>query len=226
MLAAATIHANDRAVEVTFASRAAQPGELVVVTIAAPGEPNAKATTHLKAFGHDVRPFATGDRQWQGLVGIDLDVKPGTYPIAASVDDLTTTRNLVVVAKTFRTRRLTVNPDFVTPPESEAARIAEEAKLLERTWASSAAERLWTAFSAPVPQSTNSAFGTRSIFNGTPGTHTAAPTFSVRGNTDRRAKRRTDRGREESVFFRQHGDHRSRPGNVLDARAHVGHRRA
>jgi murein DD-endopeptidase MepM/ murein hydrolase activator NlpD len=168
MLAAATIHANDRAVEVTFASRASQPGELVVVTIVASGEPNAKATTHLKAFGHDVRPFAAGDRKWQALVGIDLDVKPGTYPVAAWVDDLTTTRNLVVVAKTFRTRRLTVNPDFVTPPESEAARIAEEAKLLERTWASSAAERLWTAFSAPVPQSTNSAFGTRSIFNGTP----------------------------------------------------------
>jgi len=167
-LAAATIHANDRAVAVTFESRAAQPGELVVVTIAATGEPNANAAARIKAFGRDVRPFPAGNRKWQALVGIDLDVKPGTYPIAASVDDLTTTRNLVVSPKTFRTRRLTVNPDFVTPPESEAARIAEEAKLLERTWASSAVERLWTAFSPPVPQATNSAFGTRSIFNGTP----------------------------------------------------------
>jgi murein DD-endopeptidase MepM/ murein hydrolase activator NlpD len=167
-LAAATIQANDRAVALTFASRVAQPGELVVVTIASPREPNPKTAVRLTAFGREVRSFPAGNRKWQALVGIDLDVKPGTYPILASVDGITTSRNLVVTAKTFRTRRLTVNPDFVTPPESEAARIAEEATLLERTWASSAAERLWTSFSAPVPQPTNSAFGTRSIFNGTP----------------------------------------------------------
>jgi murein DD-endopeptidase MepM/ murein hydrolase activator NlpD len=158
----------DRSVSLSFASRASQPGELVVVTIDATEDIGAKARVHLRAFDRDVKTFASGDHRWRALVGIDLDVKPGTYPVTATVDDVKAARSLVVTAKTFRTRRLTVNPDFVTPPASEAARIQADAKLLEHTWASAAPERLWTPFSAPVPQPTNSAFGTRSIFNGTP----------------------------------------------------------
>jgi murein DD-endopeptidase MepM/ murein hydrolase activator NlpD len=69
--------------------------------------------------------------------------------------------------KAFRTRRLTVDPDFVTPPPSAAERIARDARLLQATWASSAPERLWTgSFVAPVGEPANSAFGSRSVFNG------------------------------------------------------------
>jgi len=69
----------------------------------------------------------------------------------------------------FRTRRLTVNEAFVTPPASEQARIDREAALLNSVWNASAPERLWAAaFVRPVPQEANSAFGTRSIFNGKP----------------------------------------------------------
>ena len=71
--------------------------------------------------------------------------------------------------RVFRTRRLTVNEAFVTPPPSEQARIDREAALLAGVWKSPAAERLWTEpFVRPVPQEANSAFGTRSIFNGKP----------------------------------------------------------
>jgi len=62
-----------------------------------------------------------------------------------------------------------VNEAFVTPPASEQERIAREAALLAGVWRAPAAERLWTgAFVRPVPQEANSAFGTRSIFNGKP----------------------------------------------------------
>jgi murein DD-endopeptidase MepM/ murein hydrolase activator NlpD len=74
-----------------------------------------------------------------------------------------------VKPKTFKTRRLTVDPDFVTPPPSAEARIEADAKLLAQTWTSSAPERLWSApFTRPVNDPANSAFGTRSIFNGLP----------------------------------------------------------
>ena len=162
------VSADDRSAALSFASRAAQPGELVVATIAGPNRTVANTPVTVKAFGHSIPAFATGEREWQALVGIDLDVKPGTYPVSAAIGDITTARNLVVGSKIFRTRRLTVDPGFVTPPETEAARIADEAKLLERTYAASAPQRLWTPFAVPVPQPTNSAFGTRSIFNGTP----------------------------------------------------------
>ncbi len=62
-----------------------------------------------------------------------------------------------------------MDPAFVTPPASEQPRIEREAALLAATWASTAPIRLWTtAFVRPVPHAANSAFGTRSIFNGTP----------------------------------------------------------
>jgi hypothetical protein len=167
-LAAATLAAADGALTVSFASRAMKPGELVVVSIDLPPEAAPEPHVSVKAFNHETPAFKSGDHQWRALVGIDLDVKPGTYPIEAWVDQQNTVSNVVVAAKAFRTRTLTVDPRFVSPPANEAARIEQEARLLERTWASSAPTRLWTPFSAPVPQPTNSAFGTRSVFNGTP----------------------------------------------------------
>ena len=68
-----------------------------------------------------------------------------------------------------RRDRLTVNEAFVTPPASERERIDREAKLLDGIWKSPGGERLWTGpFVRPVPGVANSAFGTRSIFNGVP----------------------------------------------------------
>ena len=76
---------------------------------------------------------------------------------------------LLVRPRKFRTRRLTVNPDFVTPPASARERINRESALLNEVFRDSSATRLWTsAFVRPVPDEANSAFGTRSIFNGTP----------------------------------------------------------
>jgi murein DD-endopeptidase MepM/ murein hydrolase activator NlpD len=153
---------------VALKSRAVQPGELVVLTIAArPGVERVR----VRAFGRDVAPFAAGDGSWQALVGIDLDVKPGTYPIAIEADPgkLRTTYELVVKPHRFPTRRLTVDESFVNPPPSERERIEREAKLLEGVWHAPAAERLWTEpFVRPVAEAANSRFGTRSIFNGVP----------------------------------------------------------
>lgn len=154
----------DAAPRVTLRARAMQPGEVVVITVIAAAD----AGIHVNAFRRDVPAFKTGERRWQALLGIDLDVAPGTYPVTVRSGGETIVRDLVVRPKVFRTRRLTVNPDFVTPPPSEAARIAADAKLLEAVWNTPAPERLWAAFAAPVTQPSNSAFGTRSIFNGLP----------------------------------------------------------
>jgi murein DD-endopeptidase MepM/ murein hydrolase activator NlpD len=109
------------------------------------------------------------DHVWRALVGIDLDVKPGTYPVAVTAGAVHATHDLVVVKRVFRTRRLTVNEAFVTPPASEEERIAREARLLDAVWKSPAPTRLWSEpFVRPVPGAANSAFGTRSVFNGKP----------------------------------------------------------
>ena len=101
------------------------------------------------------------------LIGIDLDTKPGTYPIALQAGAARATHRLIVRAKSFPTRTLTVDPAFVNPPASVLPRIREDQRQLAACWTKSAATRLWSAaFVAPVPQPADSAFGVRSVYNG------------------------------------------------------------
>jgi len=132
--------------------------------------PEHRDRIRVRAFDHDVAAYAVSDREWRALVGIDLDAKPGAYDVSVDAGGgLTATGHLDVLPKKFPTRRLTVDENFVTPPASAEARIARDAKLLASTWEHPSPERLWAnAFARPVPQPANSAFGTRSIFNGKP----------------------------------------------------------
>jgi Peptidase family M23 len=156
-------------IQISERSRSLQPGEIVVLSITVP---ETSDKVRVRAFDRDVAVYPDGDRAWRALVGIDLDVKPGTYPVtvtAAGAVPARATYDLVVKPRLFRTRRLTVNEAFVTPPPSEQERIDRDAALLAGVWSAPAGERLWTApFVRPVPQEANSAFGTRSIFNGKP----------------------------------------------------------
>jgi murein DD-endopeptidase MepM/ murein hydrolase activator NlpD len=157
-------------IQISARSRSLQPGELVVLSIVLP---EASDHVRVRAFDRDVLAYPAGDRAWRALVGIDLDVKPGTYPVTvdagADAAHAHATYDLLITPRVFRTRRLTVNEAFVTPPPSEQGRIDREAKLLADVWKAPGADRLWTdAFVRPVPHETNSAFGTRNIFNGRP----------------------------------------------------------
>lgn len=148
---------------ISIHARAVQPGEVVMVTVSAA---DAAPAVHVRAFGHSTAAYREGDT-WKALVGIDLDVKPGTHRL--TVDPGGETYDLKVLPKTFRTRRLSVDEAFVTPPASAQARIAREAEMMAAAWQASSPERLWTTgFVRPVPHEANSAFGTRSIFNGKP----------------------------------------------------------
>src|SRR4051794_16020223 len=76
-------------IEVTARSRSVQPGELVVlaITLFSPAQ-----RVRVRAFERDMPCFAlaaaTGEApEWQALIGIDLDVKPGTHPVAIDADN-------------------------------------------------------------------------------------------------------------------------------------------
>jgi murein DD-endopeptidase MepM/ murein hydrolase activator NlpD len=169
------------ALHVAAQSRATRPGELVVLTIDAPA---AVAAVRVHAFDRDIPSARLAGGRWQALVGVDLETRPGTYPVRVSAaGDEAVTYDLVVRPRQFRTRRLTVDPDFVTPPPSARERIERDAALLNGVWRASPPERLWTtAFVRPVPHDANSAFGTRSVFNGKPlNAHSGADFLSPAG---------------------------------------------
>lgn len=153
-------------VRIAARARSLRPGELVVLTITTS---DAVDRVHVRAFDRDVEPFRVDDLAWRALVGIDLDVRPGTYPVVVDAGGGPThvAYDLVVAGRTFRTRRLTVDEAFVTPPPSERDRIDREARLLDAIWTSRSPMRLWIEpFVRPVPGAATSAFGTRSVFNG------------------------------------------------------------
>jgi len=154
------------AIDISARARSIRPGELVLLTIVPPAGPD---QVQVRAFDRDIPAVHLEDRKWEALVGLDLDVRPGTYAVNVSAGAARATYELVVTRRTFPTRRLNVDEAFVTPPESEQSRIEREAALLAATWTASSPERLWSGpFIRPVAEPANSAFGTRSIFNGKP----------------------------------------------------------
>jgi murein DD-endopeptidase MepM/ murein hydrolase activator NlpD len=167
--AALTLAPAALSVQITAKARSLQPGEVVVLSITTP---TPASPIRVRAFDRDV-PAYPNNGAWQAIVGIDLDVKPGSYAVnvesGAGAAVARATYDLKIAPRVFRTRRLSVNEAFVTPPKSEQPRIEKEAALLAATWSASASTRLWSApFIRPVSEEANSAFGTRSIFNGKP----------------------------------------------------------
>jgi murein DD-endopeptidase MepM/ murein hydrolase activator NlpD len=169
---------------VTPTARSMQPGELVILSVSAEVP---MTEVHAEAFGTRIDGYAVDPTHWKLLVGIDLDATLGRHVVnvtaATTSGPLTATLPLTVVAKKFPTRRLQVDPAFVNPPPEALPRIAQDSKDQAAVWAASPATRLWTGpFIRPVPQVANSAFGTRSVFNGEPrNAHSGADFLSPAG---------------------------------------------
>lgn len=157
-------------ISIDVTSRAIQPGEVlrVMVETSMPAD-----SLQISAFGTSFPAVRTNDSTWEALVGIDLDIPSGSQTmsiVVASADGtVTTTRTLDVLPRKFPTRRLTVEPRYVEPPPEVTNRIVEEARVLNAIWERRSPLRLWQGgFAPPVPDPANSAFGSRSVFNGQP----------------------------------------------------------
>jgi murein DD-endopeptidase MepM/ murein hydrolase activator NlpD len=171
-LAVSSITSAADSIGVKVAARSLQPGEAVLLTLTTPSTAD---SLHVEAFGHDTMAFRVDASTWRALVGIDLGTRAGRYPVSIAAhrggQQTRTDSALVVSSRNFPTRRLRVDEGFVTPPPEVQRRIAEEAQDLGGLWAHSAPARLWTGpFVRPVQGAATSAFGMRSVYNGTPRT--------------------------------------------------------
>ena len=147
-----------------------QPGGVQRLTVTAPSDA-AHVTATLLDAAVPLGRVETG--KWEGLLGVDVERAAGEYPLTLTATTLdgrseTSTTLLVVRARRFPTRRLTVDSRFIEPTASDAARMRDDAALLAGLLAG-VSERRWAgAFLPPVRGVATSNFGTRSVFNGQP----------------------------------------------------------
>src|SRR6187399_950734 len=82
------------------------PGALARVTVTAPAGSTAVTA---QAFGEPVHLLRAAATRWEGLLGVDLDQKPGSYPVTASAIGAAGARvsahaSVVVTVRRYATR--------------------------------------------------------------------------------------------------------------------------
>jgi murein DD-endopeptidase MepM/ murein hydrolase activator NlpD len=149
-----------------------QPGHVIRLTVTAP--PAVSAVTALWQ-DREVVFVRQPDGPWDALIGIDIADTPGPRSVHLSArqtdgTSLTATHTFRVEPIAVRTRRIRVDPKFVTPPASALPRIREETALLNALFGRASLERRWTADAVrPVDGVAVSGFGVRTILNGQAG---------------------------------------------------------
>ena len=145
---------------------------------------------------------------WRALLGVDLELKPESYPLALTAksetaEEISCSATIDVQAGKFATESLKVAPNFVTPDPEQLARAETERQRLRAIYATITPERLWDGnFHYPLAGvTTGGNFGKRRVLNGTPGSPHSGVDFPVPAGTPVLA---TQRGRvvlAEPLYF-------------------------
>jgi murein DD-endopeptidase MepM/ murein hydrolase activator NlpD len=124
--------------------------------------------------GHPVAFFSsTNHRTWFALAGVDVEVKPGKYPLTIEVDLKDGTRRILqqeipVEEAPYEKVPLSVPDKFVEPDAAALKKIASDMIGKDRAFANSASKPLWSGnFLPPLRRAPESdSFGNQRIFNG------------------------------------------------------------
>ena len=116
--------------------------------------------------------FKLGEEEYGSLLGIDLRLTPGTYPLEVQVDSpvhglQTLSTSIKVVKKDFGVQRLTLPEDMVTLDPATLKRVRKEAAKFSELWYNHTPKRYWHGnFVRPVPGKLTTSFGLGRILNG------------------------------------------------------------
>ena len=147
-------------------ARALQPGEVVALTVRGW---TTETAPRVRVFSRTTPAFKTNDGAWRALVGIDLDVAPGAYRCPCWVLRRLRSPPRRSPSRARRFRR--AGSRWIRDSSNRRQPRRHASRATPRTWpplwAASADRRLWDGpFAPPVPDAANSAFGSRSVFNG------------------------------------------------------------
>jgi len=152
--------------------RAMNPGDIVKVSIT--GESEIKRAQ--VRFNGKTYPMGkgTGPGEYFALVGLDLAIETGSYPLTYTVvfadgNYERKEEKMTVLAKDYPVKKLWVDEKFVTPPKEVMQRIEEESQILRSLYAIFTPEWLGDgAFIIPSEGEVVPNFGERRFFNNKP----------------------------------------------------------
>jgi murein DD-endopeptidase MepM/ murein hydrolase activator NlpD len=150
-----------------LAAIVAQQGQAVRLTLAdEPGIEKAEIRFQDKTI-----PYTRIGNQWTTVIGLDLELKPGSYTgdIRVTKNGMVERRSVTVSVKkvNFPIQRLEVADAYVELSPENADRAAKEAKELEEIHKTISGPALWKEpFVVPIPGGVGSSFGKRRVFNG------------------------------------------------------------
>jgi hypothetical protein len=155
-------------ITIEMTCRALEPGEPVLFRLKT--REIMAASLHFLGQTVILKPDRSGQEPL-ALVGIDLDVKPGPYPLVilaekkdGSLEEFHTGVN--VSGKKFTSQKIWVAQEFVTPPKSQVERIKREAEIVGLIYSLGAPEWLGDGdFMAPHPVKPWPNFGQRRLAN-------------------------------------------------------------
>ena len=152
--------------------RALQPGEVLLLKV----EKGRNISSAFASFRGQKYPMARdGDTdRILALIGLDLDLEPGLYPLKAVVrydsgQTGSTVIDITIKDKVFPEEKLWVEERFVSPPRKVQERIRWESELLSSIYSVSSDSWLGEgSFILPLEGRASNNFGKRRIFNNLP----------------------------------------------------------
>ncbi len=190
-LVQAALIPNDPVPEVHFVFRALEPGEVIEVSIE--DDPDI-SSAYVRVFG---KKYPLGRAVYSekilAVIGLDLDLKPGTYLLDVYIirheghADLIRKR-ITVMPKQFPVKKLWVDEKYVTPPAEARERIQRESIVLSAVF--DIFSHQWTGngrFVLPLEGRPAHNFGERRIFNNKPRSPHSGEDISAPSGTEVRA---------------------------------------
>jgi murein DD-endopeptidase MepM/ murein hydrolase activator NlpD len=148
-------------------------GQGNAVRLSIPNEAGISAVSIL--WQNKTVPYVRVDNEWVAIIGVDLDVKAGSYSATIRVTkkgasgDVVERRPLTILVKAVKypTTELKVADEYVDLSKENADRAVREQKELDGIHGTISKERYWTEpFVVPIAGETGTNFGHRRVFNG------------------------------------------------------------
>ena len=139
------------------------PGDIVLITVKNVVGPVEGTFNNRKLY------FNSAHRSYKALLGVDLLLEPGTYPLEIKSRNKKIQKDITIVKKKYPVQRLTLPEGMVVLSPENEARVAQDQKKTSAIWPIDS-QRIWSgSFVDPLPgKKIGTPFGVRRIINNIP----------------------------------------------------------